>query len=443
MKPPLMIVGGDVVEDNEEQMGLGGSPQTPPIEVTCEHLPTRRRGVSDKSTTGVRGVCPSLLYKGLFMAQIYVNGQTRNLGQKFATIADAEAAYLAAEKQLKGAPLSCRVCSKEWNVKEGAQSLFNERGCPDCVRWTATESSQPLILATKRKRAKVNYDDYNTDTNTNTNSNRNVLHSSAESVVSSTMPLMRSNDNDNAMTAAPTPIRDLHGDLSGGGKRTKTNSSSIDEFIDDNYDEIGWFAPSSVSALVATEAIVNGSWPVVTPPIASSLTQGQLPRGVVRSGQKFQATTITASGMTRRLGYFLTVEQAAAAVEEAECAAATKINGDGNRSSTTSSSQTTLGGGASGSVGSYNNNTYKRYPDRLNATKPNATGYKGVGKHGNRFQAQIKFDGKRLYIGYYKTAEEASQAFAEAEVRLKGHTFTCSIPSCKRGWFVKRKSVFA
>ena len=151
MKPPLTL-GGDV-EDNEEQMGLGGSPKTPPNEVTCEHLPTRRRGVSDKystgrkSSTGVCGVTVTPKHKGLFSACISVNGQQRFLGRKFATIADAEAAFLAAEKQLRGPPLSCRVCSKEWNVKEGAQSLFNQQGCPDCVRWTAKLSPAALLPA--------------------------------------------------------------------------------------------------------------------------------------------------------------------------------------------------------------------------------------------------------------------------------------------------------
>lgn len=48
------------------------------------------------STTGARGVC---LYKGKFRAQISVNGRLKWLGE-FPTVAEAQAAYLAAKEKL-------------------------------------------------------------------------------------------------------------------------------------------------------------------------------------------------------------------------------------------------------------------------------------------------------------------------------------------------------
>ena len=56
-----------------------------------------------------------------------------------------------------------------------------------------------------------------------------------------------------------------------------------------------------------------------------------------------------------------------------------------------------------------------RENSKLNAD--NSSGFRGVYKKKNRFQAQLRRDGKMIYLGSYKTAEEAAaaiQAFHKA-----------------------------
>ena len=48
--------------------------------------------------------------------------------------------------------------------------------------------------------------------------------------------------------------------------------------------------------------------------------------------------------------------------------------------------------------------------NQLNRKAYGAIPFRGVSKKGNRFQASKKIDGKLKHIGYYKTAEEASEA---------------------------------
>lgn len=52
----------------------------------------------------------------------------------------------------------------------------------------------------------------------------------------------------------------------------------------------------------------------------------------------------------------------------------------------------------------------------------NTSGYKGVGWHRARkgFRARIKFQGKRLELGIFKTAEEAHEAYKQAALRYAG-----------------------
>ena len=54
-----------------------------------------------------------------------------------------------------------------------------------------------------------------------------------------------------------------------------------------------------------------------------------------------------------------------------------------------------------------------------------ATGYRGVCFYKNRYMAQISHNGKSLYIGRFKTAEDAYAAWCETAERLRGE-FVCT-----------------
>lgn len=58
--------------------------------------------------------------------------------------------------------------------------------------------------------------------------------------------------------------------------------------------------------------------------------------------------------------------------------------------------------------------------------KDNSSGYKGVSYHksNKRYRAEIRHDGKRKLIGYFKTAQEASDAYCKEAIKLKGE-FLC------------------
>jgi hypothetical protein len=65
-------------------------------------------------------------------------------------------------------------------------------------------------------------------------------------------------------------------------------------------------------------------------------------------------------------------------------------------------------------------------PSPLPSPKPNTSGYNGVCKNGERFQAWIRIDGKQEYfgryttpIGTYDTAKEAALAYDRAVVQYK------------------------
>ena len=55
----------------------------------------------------------------------------------------------------------------------------------------------------------------------------------------------------------------------------------------------------------------------------------------------------------------------------------------------------------------------------------NLAGYKGVHfrKDLNKFHAQIAFNGKKIYLGIFKTAEEAHQKYCEEGRKLFGEYF--------------------
>jgi hypothetical protein len=48
---------------------------------------------------------------------------------------------------------------------------------------------------------------------------------------------------------------------------------------------------------------------------------------------------------------------------------------------------------------------------------PNPLGKVGIGKHGNKFRADIRVQGKRIYLGLFPTAEEAAAAHAAAKMK--------------------------
>jgi hypothetical protein len=53
--------------------------------------------------------------------------------------------------------------------------------------------------------------------------------------------------------------------------------------------------------------------------------------------------------------------------------------------------------------------------------KNNTTGYKGVVKKGNKFVAQIGFNGKCKHLGYFFKAEDAHKAYCEAGIKYHTH----------------------
>ena len=50
----------------------------------------------------------------------------------------------------------------------------------------------------------------------------------------------------------------------------------------------------------------------------------------------------------------------------------------------------------------------------------NTSGYKGVSRHGNKWQAEICVRGKKLYLGYFKDPEEAHEAYIKAAQKYFG-----------------------
>jgi hypothetical protein len=53
-------------------------------------------------------------------------------------------------------------------------------------------------------------------------------------------------------------------------------------------------------------------------------------------------------------------------------------------------------------------------------TAKNTSGYKGVTRSNNKWQAQIHTNGKCHYLGMYESLEEAARVYNEAAIRLHG-----------------------
>lgn len=68
--------------------------------------------------------------------------------------------------------------------------------------------------------------------------------------------------------------------------------------------------------------------------------------------------------------------------------------------------------------------TANRFQNEQNKgiTKRNRSGFKGVWfcKKSNRFQAQIRFSRKKIYLGSFQTAKEASDAYSKASLEMHG-----------------------
>ncbi|MCI0598713.1 MAG: HNH endonuclease [Beijerinckiaceae bacterium] len=60
--------------------------------------------------------------------------------------------------------------------------------------------------------------------------------------------------------------------------------------------------------------------------------------------------------------------------------------------------------------------------NQANTRKPrgNTSGWKGASRNGSRWQAQIGVNGKQIYLGRFRTPEEAHAAYCEAAVKYYG-----------------------
>ena len=78
-------------------------------------------------------------------------------------------------------------------------------------------------------------------------------------------------------------------------------------------------------------------------------------------------------------------------------------------------------------------------PKKKKLKSTNTTGFRGVYKNGNRFQARIYIGGKQQYIGTFGTAKEAAIAFDLAAIQVKLSKSNLNFPNNMKKEISKRK----
>jgi hypothetical protein len=63
---------------------------------------------------------------------------------------------------------------------------------------------------------------------------------------------------------------------------------------------------------------------------------------------------------------------------------------------------------------------FKNQQNRTKARVDSSTGFMGVSKDGSKYKATIKVNKKRFYLGMFKTAEDAFEAYKKAKLQLHG-----------------------
>ena len=126
---------------------------------------------------------------------------------------------------------------------------------------------------------------------------------------------------------------------------------------------------------------------------------------VTKNGERFYAY-IKIDGQFQRLGMFDTPEEAARAFDRAAIQAGrptSKLN--------------------------FLDQVPKNYKQNKKLSCGNTTGFTGVYKHGDRFQANIRIGGTQQYIGTFDTAEEAAIAYDHAAIFYEQPTSSLNFPN--------------
>lgn len=63
-----------------------------------------------------------------------------------------------------------------------------------------------------------------------------------------------------------------------------------------------------------------------------------------------------------------------------------------------------------------------------NRMRPNKVGFKGVGRHGNRFRARIVVDGRRIILGSFVEPIAAARAYDAAAIHYFGEFAALNLP---------------